>query len=430
MSAIRESERAEGVADGADHHVGATLTELAREGGVAGRLVQGSARDVVGADPHSARVDDPVGAAALGRRAVLVGAAVRHQRDEGRPEGAPERHEVVRVRRRGGLTVLPAHGGVDLADVRIGRRRVPEDDGVGARSRRRAVVLVRHPDDHELGVVVEEPAGGVPRRLRQAAGAPHALERQARGVEPRLLPRAAGPDLDVLLELEREGVDGRLIDRRLIERLVEVQDEIAAASRVGHEPSRGVLAVGREQAGRVGGVARGERVVLVEVPALRARRRRHGIRCGLQVELKQAGLAAGQSVSQAPLQVKPDAQSEFTLQLTGCGVPPWQQTNAPAAPLQVLLQVEPPVTGRFRYWAVDVMAMWKSIGSRLLATRWRLASCSLARNVVKLSLRLCCSPAIEPESSTTKRTSAVERLESVYRFVPGWIRQWPTGLKL
>ena len=49
---------------------------------------------------------------------------------------------------------------------------------------------------------------------------------------------------------------------------------------------------------------------------------------------------------------------------------------------------------------------------------------------LKLSASFCCSPPIDPESSTTNSTSAVVMLESVTRSEPGWMRQWPTGLKL
>jgi hypothetical protein len=37
---------------------------------------------------------------------------------------------------------------------------------------------------------------------------------------------------------------------------------------------------------------------------------------------------------------------------------------------------------------------------------------------------------IDPESSTTKRTSAVDMSEIATRSVPGWMTHWFTGLKL
>ena len=99
-------------------------------------------------------------------------------------------------------------------------------------------------------------------------------------------------------------------------------------------------------------------------------------------------------------------------------------------PPQLDWQVAPPETGRLRKTEVVVMAMWKSMGSRPFCTRAWLVVCRLVTKASKLVDSDCCSPPIEPESSTTKRMSAVEMSESVTRSVPGWIRHWLTGLKL
>ena len=74
--------------------------------------------------------------------------------------------------------------------------------------------------------------------------------------------------------------------------------------------------------------------------------------------------------------------------------------------------------------------MWKSNGSRPAVRRAALAWSRFPMNAAKFEASADCSPPIEPESSTTNSTSALERFESWTRSVPGWMRQWPTGLKL
>ena len=74
--------------------------------------------------------------------------------------------------------------------------------------------------------------------------------------------------------------------------------------------------------------------------------------------------------------------------------------------------------------------MWKSKGSSPFATRVALASSRLWMNLVKFAASSPCSAPIDPESSTTNSTSAVEMEDSVTLCEPGWMRQWPTGLKL
>src|SRR5690349_17988140 len=77
-----------------------------------------------------------------------------------------------------------------------------------------------------------------------------------------------------------------------------------------------------------------------------------------------------------------------------------------------------------------VMAMWNSSGSRPLCLRSASVWASASMKDLKLAARLACSAAIDPESSTTNRMSAVERLDSWMRDAPGWMMHLPTGLKL
>jgi len=79
---------------------------------------------------------------------------------------------------------------------------------------------------------------------------------------------------------------------------------------------------------------------------------------------------------------------------------------------------------------VEVTARWKSIGTWPLPTRSTFVWFRLSTNALKFWASFSCSPPIDPESSTTNNTSAVEMLESRTRSVPGWMTQWPTGLKL
>ena len=109
---------------------------------------------------------------------------------------------------------------------------------------------------------------------------------------------------------------------------------------------------------------------------------------------------------------------------------PLMQQACPATPPQLAWQVAPPGTGWFWKTEVVVMAMWKSMGSRPFWTRTWLVLLRLVTKAPKLCCSDLCSPPIDPESSTTKRMSAVEMSDSVTRSVPGWIRHWLTGLKL
>ena len=79
---------------------------------------------------------------------------------------------------------------------------------------------------------------------------------------------------------------------------------------------------------------------------------------------------------------------------------------------------------------VVVTAMWKSIGSSPRPARAVLVWTMRVMKSWKLAARPACFGSIDGESSTTKRMSALETPASFTFTAPGWIRQWPTGLKL
>src|SRR5574338_18257 len=99
-----------------------------------------------------------------------------------------------------------------------------------------------------------------------------------------------------------------------------------------------------------------------------------------------------------------------------------QQTMDPLAPGQSLRQVVGTVVGEFWKTEVVVTATWKSMGSSPAFRRATLVASRLAMNAAKFSASFSCSPPIDPESSTTKSTSAVDMSESFTRSLPGWSR--------
>src|SRR6266536_1712880 len=99
------------------------------------------------------------------------------------------------------------------------------------------------------------------------------------------------------------------------------------------------------------------------------------------------------------------------------------------------LSGEPPqlelVTGcQLSKMADVVTATWNSNGSSPFATRSVCACARAVMNALKLRASRACSGAIDPESSTTNRMSAVAVLASWTRDDPGWMTHFPTGLKL
>jgi hypothetical protein len=74
-----------------------------------------------------------------------------------------------------------------------------------------------------------------------------------------------------------------------------------------------------------------------------------------------------------------------------------------------------------------VTARWKSMGSSPFSARAALTSTIPRMKSPKLAASPCCFGSVDGESSTTKRTSALETLESATRVEPGWMRQRPTG---
>jgi len=125
-------------------------------------------------------------------------------------------------------------------------------------------------------------------------------------------------------------------------------------------------------------------------------------------------------------------QSALPVQRFGCvsGWPFEQHTRLPALPAQSLRQVACEAPQGFHFTEVVVTAMWKSKGSSPSVTRSALYAFRLSMKLENAFASACCSPAIDPDSSTTKSTSADETSESVNRSVAGWMRHLPTGLKL